>query len=378
MRLLTALLAASLAITADGRAQVLPFGEFKARDGRPGPGKTWSVNDAQGNALAAQINAVARLTPIVVDYDHQTIHAITTGAKAPASGWITRVEWLNGKGLFAQVDWTDNAKALIDANEYRFFSPVIQHDEATGQVTGVLMGALVNYPALLGMQAVEAALAAQFSTPRTTTPESTDMTILAALLLAAGLPADTTEAAALSAVSALRATAEAARARPAVPAALAGVLGIAPTADEAAALAAVTTLQTNATAAAAASGNVAAAMQQVAALQGQMASLLQAQTEGEITALVDGAIAAGKFVPAFRDELLKLGRTSKVALAGMVGAAPVIPGLAGQNTTAAAAAAGTQGAPGAEAALSSAEALKAAALMGITAEAWAAGLKKAA
>lgn len=373
MRLLTALLAASLAITADGRAQVLPFGEFKARDGRPGPGKTWKLDDAKGAALAARMNAVAALTPIVVDYDHQTIHAITTGAKAPASGWIGQVEWLNGKGLFAQVDWTVNAKALIAAEEYRYFSPVIEHDEDTGEVTGVLMGALVNYPALLGMQAVEAALATQFSTPRTTTtPESTDMTILAALLIAAGLPAGTTEADALSAVSALKATADTAKARPAVPTALAGLLGIAPTADEAAALAAVTALQSSA------ATGLAGAMQQVTALQGQVTALMQAQGEAEITTLVDSAIAAGKFVPAFRDELVKLGRTNKAALAGMVGAAPVIPGLAGQATAAAAAAAAVQGDSTAVAALSGAEALKAAALMGITAEAWAAGLKKTA
>lgn len=370
MRLLTAILAASLAITADGRAQVLPFGEFKARDGRPGPGKTWKLDDAKGAALAARMNAVAALTPIVVDYDHQTLHAITTGAKAPASGWMSKVEWLNGQGLFAQVDWTANAKALIDAKEYRYFSPVIEHDEDTGEVTGVLMGALVNYPALLGMQAVEAALAAQFSTPRTPTSESTDMTILAALLIAAGLPAGTTEADALSAVSALKATADAAMTRPAVPTALAGLLGIAPTADEAAALAAVTALQGSA------ATGLASAMQQVAALQGQVAALSQAQAEGEITTLVDGAIAAGKFVPAFRDELLKLGRSNKAALSGMLTAAPVIPGLAGQATAAAAAAAAVQGDSTAVAALSSAEALQAAALMGIKPDAWAAAIKK--
>jgi len=369
MRLLTALLAASLAVTADGRAQVLPFGEFKARDGRPGPGKVWKLDDAKGAALAARMNAVAALTPIVVDYDHQTIHAITTGAKAPASGWIGQVEWLNGQGLFAQVDWTANAKALIAAEEYRYFSPVIEHDEDTGEVTGVLMGALVNYPALLGMQAVEAALAAQFSTPRTTPRESTEMTLLASLLLAIGLPAETTEATALTAVSALKATADTATTRPAVPTALAGLLGIAPTADEAAALAAVTALQGSA------ANGLAGAMQQVTALQGQVTALMQAQGEAEITGLVDGAIAAGKFVPAFRDELLKLGRTNKAALAGMVGAAPVIPGLAGQATAAAAAAAAVQGDSTAVAALSSAEALKAASLMGIKPEAWAAAIK---
>lgn len=371
MRLLTALLAASLAITADGRAQVLPFGEFKARDGRPGPGKAYKLDNTKGAALAARINAVASLTPIVVDYDHQTIHAITTGAKAPASGWIGKVEWLNGQGLFAQVDWTANAKALIDAKEYRYFSPVIEHDEDTGEVTGVLMGALVNYPALLGMQAVEAALAAQFAAPSHTphARETATMTLLAQLLARIGLPAETTEAAALSAVGELKAAADAAKSRPAVPTALAGLLGIAPTADEAAALAAVTALQGSA------ATGLASAMQQVAALQGQVAGLLKANNDVEIERIADGAIADEKFFPSFRPELVKLGQTSVTALSSMVAAAPRIPGLNGQATSAAAAAAAAQGHPAAVAALSSAEAVKAAALMGIKPDAWAAAIK---
>lgn len=370
MRLLTAVLAASLAIAADGRAQVLPAGEFAARDGRPGAGQSWKLNDRQGAALAARVNAVAAKTPIVVDYDHQTLHAMTSGAMAPAAGWIKRVEWLAGQGLFATVEWTAKAKALIDAGEYRYFSPVIEFNQTTGEVNGVLMGALLNYPAILGMDAVQAALAAQFPAP--TNRESPDMNLLAQLLARIGLPAETTEAAALSAVGELKAAADAAKARPAVPAALSGLLGLAATADEAAALAAVTALQGNAAAAAAASTSMASAMQQVAALQGQVNALVQAQAEGEITRLADEAIAAGKFVPAFRDELLKIGRGNKAALAGMVAAAPVIPGLAGQSTAAAAAAA--QAHSQATAALSGAEALKVAAAMGIKPDAWAAAL----
>lgn len=365
MRLLTALLATTLAVAADGRAQLLPFGEFSARDGRPGPGKKWRLTNAQGRALAGKTNATAAQTPLVVDYEHQTIHSTTNGAKAPAAGWIHQVEWVDDRGLFAKVEWTDAAKAAIDSGEYRYFSPVIQFDEDTGTVTGVLMGALVNYPAILGMQAVQAALAAQFNP----TDQEPDMTLLAQLLARIGLPADTTEAAALDAVAALKSAADAAQARPAVPVALAGALGLAAGADEAAALSAVMQLQGGA---AAASGSVAAALQQVAALQAQVNLLAAAQIEAEITALADDAIAAGKFVPAFRDELLKVGRTNKAALAGMVAAAPVIPGLAGQNTQAAAAAA----ANASQASLSGDDALKVAQAMGISPDAWAAGIQK--
>lgn len=374
MRLLTALLAATLALTSDGRAQLLPFGEFAARDGRPGVGKTWNVSDERGRLLAAALTDTARLTPIVIDYDHQTIYAATTGVKAPASGWIKSVEWLAGKGLFANVEWTAEAKAFIDARQYKYISPVIQWDDATGEITGVLMAALVNYPALVGMEAVqtaEAALAAFTAKPQLSPTEQHRMNLLAKLIAALGLPSETTEETVLTALSAIKVAADAAKARPVLSAALAGALGVAATADEAAALAAVQTIKTGAP-------GDAGALQQIAALQAQLVSLQSSVGEGEITVLVDKAIADSKFVPAMRDQLLSLGRKDKAALSGLITSAPEIPGLKGQAQQAAdAAAAATAAAPNA-AALSSDLALTVATQMGISPEAWAKAAKASA
>jgi len=86
MRFTAALLAAALPLAANGWAHILPAGQFAARDGRPGPGKHWSLTDAQGAALATQLNAVAQRTPISIDYEHQTILRPPTASPHPPPG----------------------------------------------------------------------------------------------------------------------------------------------------------------------------------------------------------------------------------------------------------------------------------------------------
>jgi len=135
--------------------QLLPAGSFQARDGRPGPGRSWKLPDVKGMFIAAALQAVIASTPIVIDYEHQTLRKEANGQPAPAAGWIKRVTWLTGKGLMAEVEWTPRARAAIAAGEYRYISPVISFDEKTDEVTGMVMAALTNYPALLGMQAVQ-------------------------------------------------------------------------------------------------------------------------------------------------------------------------------------------------------------------------------
>lgn len=60
---------------------------------------------------------------IVCDYEHQTLY----GDTAPASGWIKQtpisLKAQNGT-LQAQIEWTEKAKAHIEAKEYRYLSPV--------------------------------------------------------------------------------------------------------------------------------------------------------------------------------------------------------------------------------------------------------------
>jgi len=65
---------------------------------------------------------------VVCDFEHQTL----TGDTAPASGWIKELEieeGSDGMKLYAHVEWTDEAKAMIESKQYRYVSPV--YDPAT-------------------------------------------------------------------------------------------------------------------------------------------------------------------------------------------------------------------------------------------------------
>lgn len=143
---------------APGRIQLFPMGEFSARDGRPGTlkgvkAKAWTITPVIAAAMIARWQA--RETPLVVDYEHQTMNAAENGKPAPAAGWIESLE-MEPDGLYATVKWTDAARAFIRADEYRYISPVFSFDPVTGAVLELKSAALTNYPALDGMDAVRA------------------------------------------------------------------------------------------------------------------------------------------------------------------------------------------------------------------------------
>lgn len=143
---------------APGRIQLFPMGAFAARDGRPGTlkgvkAKAWTLDAALAAALVVRWQQ--RETPLVVDYEHQTINAAENGKPAPAAGWIESLEAGPG-GLYATVKWTDAARAFIQADEYRYISPVFSFDPETGAVLELKSAALTNYPALDGLAAVAA------------------------------------------------------------------------------------------------------------------------------------------------------------------------------------------------------------------------------
>ena len=58
---------------------------------------------------------------VVVDYEHQTLGQ----GEAPASGWIKELIDGGERGLLGRVEWTERAKGLIAAKEYRYVSPTI-------------------------------------------------------------------------------------------------------------------------------------------------------------------------------------------------------------------------------------------------------------
>lgn len=351
------LLSASLRLTSKDAVQLLPAGQFAARDGRPGPGKYWTLSDEAGTRLATEMTATAAQSRFVFDVDHQTLHASTNGQPAPAAGWATRFEWRPGQGLYAiGVQWTDRARAWIDADEYAYISPVIAWDES-GQVTSVLMAAITNYPALLGMEPISAALTACLAALSSTDPKPAPkdahaMDLLAQLIALLGLQTGTSAEAVVSAIKALKAKADGAAACAASPG-VAQALGLTGVPDEATALAAIATLR----------GGDVEGHKLIATLQGQLVAITTQMNTEKVNTLVTQAITDRKLLPAQKDWATALGRKDLAELQGYLATAPaLLPGAGGQSG-------GVDPAPGASgtAALSAVQADVLAA-MGVSAE----------
>jgi len=185
----------------DGAVQLTPDGLFRARDGRPKNLPGWKLNPVVAARVIARLRT--RQTPIVIDYEHQTLLADDNGQPAPAAGWIDpqTIEYREGSGLWAPVRWTDRAKGYIDAGEYAFLSPVLPYDPQTGDVLDLVQVALTNYPAVDGMAAV-AALSARFDLDPTSQEKRVNREQLIELL---GLAADATDQQIQAAMVALKA-----------------------------------------------------------------------------------------------------------------------------------------------------------------------------
>jgi len=183
--------------------QVLPAGQFMPSDGRPMDSPPWNIGTASAAAVIAQFDAINARQPLVIDYEHQTLHKEKNGQPAPAAAWFRSLSWREGQGLFAQVELTARARDAIGAKEYLYFSPVFTYDRSTGMVTSIQMGALTNNPGIHGMPPLSATAAATavFLSPDHQEPPVN--LLLKALLQALGLPETTTEEQATAALTAL-------------------------------------------------------------------------------------------------------------------------------------------------------------------------------
>ncbi|WP_215907512.1 phage protease [Thalassospira marina] len=184
--------------------RLMPAGTFSAPRGAMSGQGPWHLDQQSATALIA--SARNRSTNIVIDYEHQTLMAAENGKPAPASGWVDpkTLEWRED-GLYGVIKWTAAAKAMIDAEEYQYLSPVFPYD-ANGTPLDLLQIALTNTPAIHGLdqRALAAARAALPSDSEHSQPETDEMD-LKILLEALGLPDDTTETNALKTVAALKA-----------------------------------------------------------------------------------------------------------------------------------------------------------------------------
>lgn len=146
----------------DGVVQLMPAGTFDAPRGALQGTGPWTLT----KELAAKVidKVARRINDIAIDYEHQTLAADKNGKPAPAAGWISpqSLHFIEGKGLLATaVKWTGAARAHIDADEYRYISPVFSYNAKTGEVLDILHVALTNNPALDGMDPVTLAAATQ-------------------------------------------------------------------------------------------------------------------------------------------------------------------------------------------------------------------------
>ena len=281
---------------ASGRIQLFPAGTFAARDGRPGNlrgvnATSWRLTAQDAEAVIAHWQRTA--TPLVVDYEHQTQLAAQNGRPAPAAGWITSLEWEEGRGLFAGVDWTDKARAHIRAGEYRYISPVFAFDRQSGAVLRLICAALTNHPALDGMDAASATF-----TPYEEPP-------MKQILAALGLPETADEAAALAALTTLRQERDSAKAQ----------AEAAPDPQKFVAMATFSAVQ-----------------QEAAQLRDELTKL---KNEAQAAALkddIEAALKDGRLTAATKGWAESLAKTAPDALKAFLAAQPPVRALAGTQT----------------------------------------------
>ena len=164
----------------DGWYQLAPLGEFAHANA----GVIQVIDEEACVAMAARFAAdaaVANFPGLLVDFDHFSLNGET---RSEAAGWIVGMEYRgpraeggilkteaekiaagdsashieNGKGLWAQIRWSDLGEAAVKGGRYRFLSPVWARTDCVdlggGRVRPVrlLNAAVTNDPNLRGMR----------------------------------------------------------------------------------------------------------------------------------------------------------------------------------------------------------------------------------
>jgi phage I-like protein len=132
----------TLALQAEGQAppewlRILPLGRVELVDRR-------EPLEVDKDSLKAMVTAfTSRGVDLVIDYEHQSLN----GDRAPAAGWIKHLE-ARADGLWARVEWTDQAREYLANREYRYFSPVLRLDPESRKPLVLMHLGLTNVPAI--------------------------------------------------------------------------------------------------------------------------------------------------------------------------------------------------------------------------------------
>lgn len=308
----SAIAACSFEIQADGAAiQIFPVGAFKARDGRPKEVKSghWLIDNTIAAGLLAKM--AARLTDVVIDYEHQTLNSAENGKEAPAAGWIkgTSLEWREGEGLFATpVDWTERGAGYIQAKEYRYLSPVFSYDTQTGAVLDLLHIGLTNYPAIDNLQPLQALAAARFQSASKAVPTTEEHSTVnrEQLIQHLRLSTDASDEDIQTALTNLRSKADSAT-------------------ELETALAAAKTAQVD--------PSTHVPLAAFEALKGEVVALKSSRVSDEVDSLISAGLADGRLLTVQESWARDLGSRDVAALKGYLEKTPAIAALRGQQTT---------------------------------------------
>lgn len=305
--------AAAVAEQAFKTVPVLPPQGAVGRDGR-GP-FTYDVA-----VVAANVRANGADIPVFLDHEPGVARGWIDHTASPVAMPDGSYEW--------PVEYTAEGLALLTSKAYRYNSPTwlfIQDptvkDRQAGVIVGVLEVSLTNLPNqfLRSLNSAEQGSAYTVDIPVTSKDEMN-----AEQLAALGLAEDASSEAILAAINSLKAAADKA-------AAIASAAG----ADAEADASAVVEAAANSRVAAGAlvtkqafdevvTARDAAVSAQAVAEQA-LATFKAEQSEQAAVAAVDAAIAAGKYVPAARDGLLKQARADLATFAAVSAALPAHP-----------------------------------------------------
>jgi phage I-like protein len=171
--------------SAPDKVQLIPapdaFGIVRGRDGR---NWVWDA-DAQQSVLAAHAE---RAVDIVIDRNHSTELRAPKGDESPAAGWLKTLEVRADGSLWAPALWTPRGRNELEANEYRYLSPVFDYDPQSGRIARLVSVGLTNKPNL-HLQALN---------------QESPMKLAAAICAALGLAATATEDEGVTAIAKLK------------------------------------------------------------------------------------------------------------------------------------------------------------------------------
>jgi phage I-like protein len=138
--------------TPPSRVLVAPWGEVRSLNGE------FVIDEEAARAVVESFRSHG--TDIPIDYEHQSLggqYASPTGL-APAAGWIRGLQVVSSAqadeqaGLFAEVEWTEEARRRLAAKEYRYLSPVVLVRKSDRRAVALHSVALTNKPAIVGMK----------------------------------------------------------------------------------------------------------------------------------------------------------------------------------------------------------------------------------